>query len=151
MLHQSKPLPGSPFTCEAFDSSKVSVQGVNKEPLALHSSNSFSVRTDNAGTAELEAFAISPTNQSLPVLISEQSEGIYNVEFVPSQPGNYKLTLMYGGETIPSSPLSFSVGDWRAKRCAGSGTWTRGVSSEQGGLLCGLLSHCAQRADRACG
>ncbi|XP_032590388.1 filamin-A isoform X2 [Drosophila grimshawi] len=109
VLHQSKPLPGSPFTCEAFDSSKVSVQGVTKEPLALHSSNSFSVRTDNAGTAELEAFAISPTNQSLPVLISEQSEGIYNVEFVPSQPGNYKLTLMYGGETIPSSPLNFSA------------------------------------------
>jgi len=83
VLHQSKPLPGSPFTCEAFDSSKVSVQGVTKETLALHSSNSFTVRTDNAGTAELEAFAISPTNQSLPVLISEQSEGIYNVEFVP--------------------------------------------------------------------
>ncbi|XP_041632980.1 filamin-A isoform X2 [Drosophila kikkawai] len=109
VLHQSKPLPGSPFTCESFDSSKVTTQGVSKEPLALHSPNSFTVRTDNAGTAELEAFAISPSNQSLPVLISEQSEGVYNVEFVPSQPGNYKLTLMYGGETIPSSPLSFTA------------------------------------------
>ncbi|BFG06400.1 filamin-B [Drosophila madeirensis] len=109
VLHQSKPLPGSPFTCESFDSSKVSVQGVSKESLALHSPNSFTVRTDNAGTAELEAFAISPSNQSLPVLINEQSEGLYSVEFVPSQPGNYKLTLMYGGETIPSSPLTFSA------------------------------------------
>ncbi|XP_033250823.1 filamin-C-like isoform X2 [Drosophila miranda] len=109
VLHQSKPLPGSPFTSESFDSSKVSIQGVTKESLALHSPNSFTVRTDNAGTAELEAFAISPSNQSLPVLINEQSEGLYNVEFVPSQPGNYKLTLMYGGETIPSSPLNFTA------------------------------------------
>ncbi|XP_016953074.1 filamin-B isoform X3 [Drosophila biarmipes] len=124
VLHQSKPLPGSPFTCESFDSSKVTTQGVTKEPLALHSPNSFTVRTDNAGTAELEAFAISPSNQSLPVLISEQSDGVYNVEFVPSQPGNYKLTLMYGGETIPSSPLSFtasSSGVRNDARAAGHG------------------------------
>ncbi|XP_070070104.1 filamin-B isoform X2 [Drosophila takahashii] len=124
VLHQSKPLPGSPFTCESFDSSKVTTQGVTKEPLALHSPNSFTVRTDNAGTAELEAFAISPSNQSLPVLIAEQSEGVYNVEFVPSQPGNYKLTLMYGGETIPSSPLNFtasSSGVRNDARAAGHG------------------------------
>lgn len=124
MLHQSKPLPGSPFTCESFDSSKVTTQGITKEPLALHSPNSFTVRTDNAGTAELEAFAISPSNQSLPVLISEQSDGVYNVEFVPSQPGNYKLTLMYGGETIPSSPLNFtasSSGVRNDARAAGHG------------------------------
>nr|XP_016928916.1 filamin-A isoform X2 [Drosophila suzukii] len=124
VLHQSKPLPGSPFTCESFDSSKVTTQGVTKEPLALHSPNSFTVRTDNAGTAELEAFAISPSNQSIPVLIAEQSEGVYNVEFVPSQPGNYKLTLMYGGETIPSSPLNFtasSSGVRNDARAAGHG------------------------------
>ncbi|XP_032307117.1 filamin-C isoform X2 [Drosophila ananassae] len=124
VLHQSKPLPGSPFTCESFDSSKVTTQGITKEPLALHSPNSFTVRTDNAGTAELEAFAISPSNQSLPVLISEQSDGVYNVEFVPSQPGNYKLTLMYGGETIPSSPLNFtasSSGVRNDARAAGHG------------------------------
>ncbi|XP_043645284.1 filamin-A isoform X2 [Drosophila teissieri] len=124
VLHQSKPLPGSPFTCESFDSSKVTTQGVTKEPLALHSPNSFTVRTDNAGTAELEAFAISPSNQSIPVLIGEQSDGVYNVEFVPSQPGNYKLTLMYGGETIPSSPLNFtasSSGVRNDARAAGHG------------------------------
>ncbi|XP_017837072.1 filamin-C isoform X2 [Drosophila busckii] len=124
VLHQSKPLPGSPFTCEAFDASKVSVQGVTKEPLALHAANSFTVRTDAAGTAELEAFAISPSNQSLPVLIREQSTGIYNVDFVPSQPGSYKLTLMYGGETIPSSPLTFSAsssGSRNDARAAGHG------------------------------
>ncbi|XP_017077834.1 filamin-A isoform X2 [Drosophila eugracilis] len=124
VLHQSKPLPGSPFTCESFDSSKVTTQGVTKEPLALHSPNSFTVRTDNAGSAELEAFAISPSNQSIPVLISEQTEGVYNVEFVPSQPGNYKMTLMYGGETIPSSPLNFtasSSGVRNDARAAGHG------------------------------
>lgn len=124
VLHQSKPLPGSPFTCEAFDISKVSVQGVPKSPMALHSPISFSVRTENAGLAELEAFAVSPTNQNVPVHINEQTEGIYSVEFIPTQPGNYKLTLMYGGETLPNSPYTFTASTTGAKhdtRAAGNG------------------------------
>ncbi|KAI8118123.1 Filamin-A [Lucilia cuprina] len=124
VLHQSKPLPGSPFTCEAFDIAKVSVQGVPKSPMALHSPISFSVRTENAGLAELEAFAVSPTNQNVPVHINEQSEGIYSVEFIPTQPGNYKLTLMYGGETLPNSPYTFTASTTGAKndtRASGNG------------------------------
>ncbi|XP_013109625.2 filamin-C isoform X2 [Stomoxys calcitrans] len=124
VLHQSKPLPGSPFTCEAFDTSKVSVQGIPKASMALHSPIAFSVRTENAGLAELEAFAVSPTNQNVPVHINEQSEGIYSVEFVPTQPGNYKLTLMYGGETLNSSPYTFTASTNGARtdtRAAGNG------------------------------
>uniref|UniRef100_A0A1I8PB52 Calponin-homology (CH) domain-containing protein n=1 Tax=Stomoxys calcitrans TaxID=35570 RepID=A0A1I8PB52_STOCA len=124
VLHQSKPLPGSPFTCEAFDTSKVSVQGIPKASMALHSPIAFSVRTENAGLAELEAFAVSPTNQNVPVHINEQSEGIYSVEFVPTQPGNYKLTLMYGGETLSSSPYTFTASTNGARtdtRAAGNG------------------------------
>lgn len=145
VLHQSKSLPGSPFTCEAFDSSKVITQGVPKGVLALHNPICFTgrfenvcflfllsmtfnflsplVRTENAGLAELEAFAVSPTNQNLPVHISEQAEGVYNVELLPSQPGNYKLTLMYGGETLQGSPFNFSVSSNGSKsdRAAGNG------------------------------
>ncbi|XP_054089626.1 filamin-C isoform X2 [Zeugodacus cucurbitae] len=124
VLHQSKPLPGSPFTCEAFDTSRVTVQGVPKGQLALHSPICFTVRTDNAGIAEIEAFAVSPTNQNLPVHITEQSEGIYSVEFVPSQPGAYKLTIMYGGETVQGSPFSFTASSTGVKtdtRAAGNG------------------------------
>ncbi|XP_037956587.1 filamin-C isoform X2 [Teleopsis dalmanni] len=124
VLHQSKPLPGSPFTCESFDSSRVHVQSVPKGQLALHSPISFTVRTENAGIAELEAFAVSPTNQNLPVHITEQSDGIYSIEFVPSQPGNYKLTLMYGGETLQGSPFTFTASATGVKndtRAAGNG------------------------------
>ncbi|KAL9919065.1 filamin-type immunoglobulin domains fbug isoform 2-T4 [Glossina fuscipes fuscipes] len=124
VLHQSKPLPGSPFTCEAFDTSKVTVQGVPKGPMALHSPISFMVRTENAGLAEMEAFSISPTNQNVPVHVTEQSEGIYSVEFVPTQPGTYKLTLMYGGETLQGSPYIFTAATSGARndsRAAGNG------------------------------
>lgn len=82
------------------------------------------MRTDNAGIAELEAFAVSPTNQNLPVHITEQSEGIYSVEFVPSQPGAYKLTVMYGGETVQGSPFTFTASSTGVKtdtRAAGNG------------------------------
>lgn len=41
VLHQSKPLPGSPFTCESYEPSKVVLQGVPRGELAVHSPISF--------------------------------------------------------------------------------------------------------------
>ena len=45
------------------------------------------------------------------------------MELLPSQPGNYKLTLMYGGETLQGSPFNFSVssGGSKSDRAAGHG------------------------------
>lgn len=136
VLHQSKPLAGSPFTCDAFDSSKVSILGIPKGPMALHNPISFMVRTENAGTAELEAFVVSPTNQNIPVHITDQSEGAYYVEFIPTQPGSFKLTLMYGGETVQGSPFTFIASITGVKsdsRAAGNGLEVCQRNKETGG------------------
>ncbi|XP_055852874.1 filamin-A isoform X2 [Episyrphus balteatus] len=124
VLHQSKPLPGSPFTCESFDSSKVAIQGVPKGQMALHSPICFTLRTDQAGVAEVEAYAVSPSNQNLPVRVTEQSDGVYSVDFLPSVPGNHRLTVLYGGETVQGSPFNFTVsatGNKGDTRAAGTG------------------------------
>lgn len=41
VLHQSKPLPGSPFACESYDPTKLILQGVTRGQHAVHSPISF--------------------------------------------------------------------------------------------------------------
>lgn len=41
VLHQSKPLPGSPFNCESFDPKKVAIRGVPRGPQTVHNSICF--------------------------------------------------------------------------------------------------------------
>lgn len=41
VLHQSKPLPGSPFTCESYDPKKVAIRGIPRGPLIVHNSICF--------------------------------------------------------------------------------------------------------------
>jgi hypothetical protein len=36
VLHQSKPLPGSPFACDAYDPSKVLLKNIPKGQLVIH-------------------------------------------------------------------------------------------------------------------
>lgn len=67
------------------------------------------MNTHDAGKAELEVLAVSPTGQNLPVQVIEQSDGQCIIEFTPNAPGHYKLIIMYGGEQITSSPITFAV------------------------------------------
>lgn len=67
------------------------------------------MNTHDAGKAELEVLAISPTGQNLPVQVIEQSDGQQIIEFTPDTPGHYKLIILYGGEQIPNSPITFAV------------------------------------------
>lgn len=67
------------------------------------------MNTHDAGKAELEVLAVSPSGQNLPVQVIEQSDGQSIIEFTPTTPGHYKLIIMYGGEQITSSPITFAV------------------------------------------
>lgn len=67
------------------------------------------VNTHEAGKAELEVLAVSPNGQNLPVQVIEQSDGQHIIEFTPNTPGHYKLIILYGGEQIAGSPLTFAV------------------------------------------
>lgn len=127
VLHNSKPLSGSPFTCESFDPSKVVLQGVPRGQLGVHNPISlvgkyficlfdihiiterYAVNNQDSGQAELEVIAISPMGQNLPVQYSEQSDGQYIIEFIPTVAGHYKLVVLYGGEQVPNSPITFPV------------------------------------------
>lgn len=125
VLHQSKPVAGSPFTCEAYDPSKVLVQGVPKGHLAVHSPISFTLNAEAAGLAELDAVLLSGHGQQYPVTVVQKNDTHYLIEFVPNAPGHYKLVILYGGEPIASSPITFAVSTTGGKssdaRASGNG------------------------------
>ncbi|GAB0098238.1 filamin-C isoform X1 [Sergentomyia squamirostris] len=109
VLHQSKPLPGSPFTCEAYEPSKVTLHSVPRGLIKVHSPITFTLSEMDAGLAELEVFATSPINHNLPVNVLQKRDGNYMIEFTPRMAGPYKVSVLYGGEPVNGTPLTFTV------------------------------------------
>lgn len=60
----------------------------------------FAVNHLDAGLAELDVTATSPLGQNLPVEVSLQSDGIHNVQILPTIPGHYRIYLTYGGKSF---------------------------------------------------
>ncbi|XP_058120386.1 filamin-A isoform X1 [Anopheles ziemanni] len=109
VLHQSKPLMGSPYTCESYDPTKIQLQKVPKMNLCNNSPISWIVQSESAGVAEIEVTVLSPTGQNVPVKLTQQDDYEHQIEFVPQAAGHYKASIMYGGEAVPNSPITFAV------------------------------------------
>lgn len=107
VLHQSKPLPGSPFICEAYDSSKVQFTSLPKTNLAINQPISFMLNTKDAGDADVDVSVLSPTGQSVPVTVTNKEDAKL-IEFIPTAAGHYKCTVMYGGDQV-KTPITFAV------------------------------------------
>lgn len=67
------------------------------------------VESEAAGVAEIEVTVLSPTGQNVPVQLTQQEDYVHQVEFLPLTAGHYKATVMYGGESVPGSPITFAV------------------------------------------
>lgn len=59
--------------------------------------------------AELEVTVLSPNGQSLPITTITKPNGSQVIEFIPNVTGHYKVTILYGGEPVPSTPITFAV------------------------------------------
>ena len=66
-----------------------------------------------AGIAELDVTVIYPVGDAYPIDIKSLNgkNGIELVEFRPDVAGLYKFIILYGGQQIPESPISFPVKD----------------------------------------
>lgn len=123
VLHNSKPLPGSPFICESFDSTKVNFANIPKAGLSINQPISFTLNTKEAGEADVDVSVLSPTAQNVPVTITSKGDDQKIVEFIPTISGHYKCVILYGGEQI-KMPLTFAVSSTTAKsdvRAIGNG------------------------------
>ncbi|GAB6018892.1 hypothetical protein CHUAL_000550 [Chamberlinius hualienensis] len=122
VLYKGKAITGSPFVCQVYNPSKVSI---DKMALTTHSINdkiSFKLNRKEAGYAELDVTVTSPLGRDLPIDVRSLSDGFGEIiEFIPTVPGKYKIAITYGGEEINGSPLIFMVEDEGVARVYGDG------------------------------
>ncbi|KAL4704817.1 hypothetical protein ACJJTC_001292, partial [Scirpophaga incertulas] len=143
VLHLSKPVSGSPYTCESFDPNRVLLSGLPTGNIIVQTPINFTVDTKDAGIGELEVVceAMGDRHIRLPVDIREDGN-IYKVRLRPSVPAHYRLYITYGGAPVNGSPVSLGVLSGRssiAARCAGTGLVHAHVGKEAAFTI-----HCAE-------
>ncbi|CAB3237329.1 unnamed protein product [Arctia plantaginis] len=125
VLHLSKPVSGSPFTCESFDPNKVIISGLPTGNIIAQTPINFTVDTKDAGVAELEVVceAMGERRVRLPVDIREDGH-TYRVRLRPTVPAHYRIYITHGGANVTGSPVSLGILSGRSSsvaRCAGTG------------------------------
>ena len=125
VLYDGKPLRGSPFTAQAFDAQKVTVDNVRSASVSVHEPISFqsellpvsfsdaqslkvssvrpqTVRKREAGMAAIDVTVVTPTSKELPLEVKSNGDGDW-IEYHPTIPGKYSFNVIYGGEAIPGT------------------------------------------------
>ncbi|XP_039765519.1 filamin-A [Pararge aegeria] len=125
VLHLSKPVTGSPFTCESFDPHKVILSGLPTGNIIVQTPINFTVDTKDAGLGELEVVceAMGDRRVRLPIDIREDGH-THKVRLRPSVPAHYRIYITYGGAPVVGSPVSLGVLSGKASnaaKCSGTG------------------------------
>ncbi|KAJ2946351.1 hypothetical protein O0L34_g12388 [Tuta absoluta] len=142
VLHLSKPVSGSPFTCESFDPNKVIISGLPTGNIVAQTPINFTVDTKEAGVGELEVVceAIGAARVRMPVDIREDGH-LHRVRLRPTAPDHYRIYINYGGAPVAGSPISLGVLSavrGGSARCAGTGLAHAHVGKEAAFTI-----HCA--------
>lgn len=121
-----QPINRSPFAINVlpkFEADKVRVDGngVHNGVKASLPTN-FYVDTREAGEAALEINIRDPEGNLVQPRVEDNSDGTFNVFYVPEDCGRYTINVLYGGQQVKNSPFNVKVdptGD--ASRCYVSG------------------------------
>nr|XP_022900864.1 filamin-B [Onthophagus taurus] len=110
VLHQAKPVTGSPFLCQAYDPDCVKIIDIPTTQGNVGEKVIFNVVNKNAGEADLEITVTNPLGQWLNVQQIIVEENVTQISFLPLLPGLYQVVVTYGGSPVKGSPLALGVG-----------------------------------------
>ncbi|KAK6308660.1 hypothetical protein J4Q44_G00219310 [Coregonus suidteri] len=104
----------SPFTVnigEACNPSLVRAKGRGLQPkgLRVKETADFRVFTKGAGTGELKVCIKGPKGLEEACQRKDLGDGVFGFEYYPT-PGTYCVTITWGGQHIPRSPLEVKIG-----------------------------------------
>jgi len=54
----------------------------------------------------------SPTGAEIDIDIVENTDGTFNIQFTPSFPGDYSISIKFGGQSIPEGDYVVQVRTW---------------------------------------
>ncbi|KMQ96133.1 filamin-a-like isoform x1 protein, partial [Lasius niger] len=96
-------VPGSPFSCQVSDTAKVLItEGLEK--VSVNRVATFTIEADaSLGTPVVEV--LSPTRESLPVHIKQNSHGVYTAGFTPKDVGDHSVEVKLSGSHVEGSPF----------------------------------------------
>jgi len=113
VFRNGQPIAGSPFRIavgrnEIGDASKVRVGGRGVMQAMTNENNEFFVNTKDAGIGSLGMSIEGPGKVEMKCF--ENPGGACRVQYKPTEPGTYQLSIRYADEHIPGSPFTVNVG-----------------------------------------
>ncbi|XP_066943284.1 filamin-A isoform X1 [Macrobrachium rosenbergii] len=97
-------VPGSPFSCEVVDVSRVTVAGAGLEKVPVDRPATFTVDSQ-ATMDQLEVKILSPSRHPLEPRISTTDGGKLMVEYTPVEVGDHSVEVRVAGMLVPGSPF----------------------------------------------
>lgn len=122
VAYGGKDIPGSPFQMKvkpAVEPKNVKISGAglqNQVPASMPVE--FTIDTKEAGKAELDVSIRRPDGKPLKATVTDNKNDTYKVSYVPEDVGPHKVSVKYGGQEVPNSPVtvnSYAVG--QADKC----------------------------------
>lgn len=110
ILYDGLPIPGSPFVVNVrrgCDPSKCRAFGPGLERGLVDQPNIFTVETKGAGTGGLGLAIEGPSEAKM--TCKDNRDGSCSVEYVPTEPGEYDVSIKFADQHIPGSPFKVPV------------------------------------------
>ncbi|XP_033213591.1 filamin-A isoform X3 [Belonocnema kinseyi] len=110
ILYDNVPIPGSPFSVNVkrvSDAGKCRAFGPGLDKGIVNKPNNFTVETKDAGTGGL-GLQIEGPSEAI-VKCKDNYDGSCSVEYVPSEPGDYDVSIRFADKHIPGSPFRVPV------------------------------------------
>ncbi|XP_041945914.1 filamin-B [Alosa sapidissima] len=110
VCYDGNPVPGSPFPVEAQlppDPSKVKAFGPGLKGGLVGNPAEFTIDTKGAGTGGLGLTVEGPTEAKIEC--SDNGDGTCSVSYLPTEPGEYLVNILFEDTHIPGSPFHADI------------------------------------------
>uniref|UniRef100_A0A3Q4HHX9 Filamin C, gamma b (actin binding protein 280) n=1 Tax=Neolamprologus brichardi TaxID=32507 RepID=A0A3Q4HHX9_NEOBR len=108
--YDGNPVPGSPFTVEGLmppDPSKVRAYGPGLQGGVVGKPAPFAIDTKGAGTGGLGLTVEGPCEAKIEC--QDNGDGSCSVSYLPTEPGEYAINILFADQHIPGSPFKAVV------------------------------------------
>ncbi|XP_071242157.1 filamin-C-like isoform X11 [Salvelinus alpinus] len=108
--YDGNPVPGSPFTVEGVmppDPSKVRAYGPGLQGGMVGKPAPFAIDTKGAGTGGLGLTVEGPCEAKIEC--QDNGDGSCSVSYLPTEPGEYAINILFAEQHIPGSPFKAMV------------------------------------------
>ena len=106
------PIPKVPFEVQVVDASLVAVKCVTLEEVKKIKTADvvvFEIDSRTAGRAPLQFNVMGPRTRYKETVVKDNEDGTFTASFIAAQVGSHKIELLWGGRSIPQSPITFDV------------------------------------------